>query len=215
MDPWPKEFLDAIKMADRAVDILERAAFVSTLEEALADMEHVAGFSRRVRGIGKPVISPAELRELIQGAWHGSRVGLLFGSEKFGLLNSQAEFCERIVTIPASPEFPSLNLSHSLGIVCYEMAGRTNPRSATDVEARRVVSFEKRNLFYGKLQASLKEIDFFKRRNPEKCMITIRDIFERSGLDEKDYNALMGMAKAIEKCCKKSKKIITKPLANG
>jgi TrmH family RNA methyltransferase len=202
MDPWPRGFLDAIKMADRAVDVLEKATFVRTLEEALEGMEHVVGLSRRIRGIGKPVISPTELRELIHGTWHGRRVGLLFGSEKFGLLNSQAEFCERIVTIPAASEFPSLNLSHSLGIVCYEMAGRTN-HGSTDVEGRRVVPFEKRNLFYGKLKAFLKEIGFFRRRNPEKCMITIRDIFERSGLDNGDYNALMGMAKAIEKSCKK------------
>ena len=198
LNPRQRGLLDSLRMAGGAVDVIEKATIVGTLREAGAGVEHAVGFSRRIRDLKKPVVAPEEFRELLNGPWRQRRVALLFGSEKFGLSNAQIQLCERIVTIPTSPDSPSLNLAHAVAILCYELAARLGPRPSED-NFRDIVPMEHRELLYLRLQALLRESDFFKRRDPEKGMMAVREIFERSGLDSDDYNILMGIAKALGK----------------
>lgn len=198
LNPLQRGLLDSLRMAGGAEEVIEKARVVGTLREAVADVEHAVGFSRRVRDLEKPVITPGEFRELLEGPWRRSKVALLFGSEKFGLSNEHIHPCERIVTIPTSPDSPSLNLAHAVSILCYELAARFGPSPSED-NSRHIVLMEQRELLYLRLQALLQESGFFKRRDPEKGMIAVREIFERSGLDADDYSILMGITKALEK----------------
>ena len=45
----------------------------------------------------------------------------MFGPEASGLSNYDLSFSNYIVQIPSSPKFKSLNLSHSLSLICYEI----------------------------------------------------------------------------------------------
>ena len=45
----------------------------------------------------------------------------MFGPEASGLSNKDLSFSNYILQIPTSPKFKSLNLSHSLTIICYEI----------------------------------------------------------------------------------------------
>ena len=45
----------------------------------------------------------------------------MFGPEASGLSNKDLSYSNFILQIPTSPKFKSLNLSHSLTIVCYEI----------------------------------------------------------------------------------------------
>lgn len=49
------------------------------------------------------------------------RVGLMFGSEKFGLSNADMSFCHALVKIPTSPETPSMNLGQAVAVCLYEL----------------------------------------------------------------------------------------------
>lgn len=196
--PKQKGFLDAIRMAGRATDWIEKSTVVDSLSEALAEMTHIVGFSRRARELRKPVISPGELKALIESQWQGQKTALVFGSEKFGLTNSQLEHCEKIITIPASKEYSSLNITHAIAITCYEI---TKESHLVGVKKREneIVPFEERSLFYKRLQDVLVRTGFFKDRDSDKCMVSVKDIFERSGIDKRDYKTLMGILKAVEK----------------
>ena len=46
---------------------------------------------------------------------------LVFGRENYGLYKDELALCETTVTIPTSPDYPVLNLSHAVGIVLYEI----------------------------------------------------------------------------------------------
>jgi TrmH family RNA methyltransferase len=48
-------------------------------------------------------------------------IGILFGREGIGLTNAEIKKCDFILTIPSAPDYPALNLSHSVSIVCYEL----------------------------------------------------------------------------------------------
>jgi len=46
---------------------------------------------------------------------------LVFGREDYGLRNEELDKCDMLVTIPASPEYQTLNLTQSVGIILYEL----------------------------------------------------------------------------------------------
>ena len=53
----------------------------------------------------------------------------MFGPESSGLSNKDLSFSNYILQIPTSIKFKSLNLSHSLTIVCYEIFKLINKNS--------------------------------------------------------------------------------------
>ena len=55
-----------------------------------------------------------------------SKIGLLIGRETIGLKNEEIELCDILVTIPASKKYPTLNISHSVAILLFEIFKKTN-----------------------------------------------------------------------------------------
>jgi tRNA/rRNA methyltransferase len=53
---------------------------------------------------------------------HPGQVGILFGSEKFGLSNEDMTFCHSLIRIPTSPNTPSMNLGQAVAVCLYELA---------------------------------------------------------------------------------------------
>src|ERR1700733_10573551 len=66
----PLEFphADASARASGAVDVLERARVVKSLDDALSGCTLVAGTSARQRGIGPPVLAPRECLARVHAA---------------------------------------------------------------------------------------------------------------------------------------------------
>ena len=48
-------------------------------------------------------------------------IGLLFGNEGTGLSNKVVKRCEFTITIPSEKKYQTLNLSHAVGIILYEI----------------------------------------------------------------------------------------------
>jgi len=65
-------------------------------------------------------VSPRELATLLSGV--EGRVALVFGREDRGLSDSELDACDLVLSIPASEGYPTLNLSHAVAIVLYELA---------------------------------------------------------------------------------------------
>src|SRR5437868_5592003 len=120
----PRHFphADATALAAGALDVLERARVHATLEEALADCVLAAGFSARRRDLSH---APRSLRdaapELVADA-AGGRIALVFGNETSGLSNDELARCQRFVSIPANPAYPSLNLAAAVQLASHELA---------------------------------------------------------------------------------------------
>ena len=55
----------------------------------------------------------------------------MFGPENSGLSNKDISFSNYILQIPTSKKFKSLNLSHSVTIICYEIFKFLNKKLLT------------------------------------------------------------------------------------
>ena len=63
----------------------------------------------------------AIMPEILATIDNQQKVALVFGAEKTGLSIEQLEQCNRLVTIPANPEYSSLSLAQAVQILCYEL----------------------------------------------------------------------------------------------
>ena len=139
-------------MAVHAYDIIEKARIEFSLKDALKDSNIIVGMT----GLpGKtdnkhfriPAYSPKQLKEKLAG--NSGVVSLVFGREDAGLRNEELEICDLIVNIPTSPIYPSMNLSHAVAIVLYELSDIENFRKYIDnciVQVNQEVEFQERVL---------------------------------------------------------------------
>ena len=50
-----------------------------------------------------------------------NRIAIIFGPEDRGLTNRELKLCNRLITIPTAPEYPSLNLAQAVMVIAYEL----------------------------------------------------------------------------------------------
>jgi tRNA/rRNA methyltransferase len=180
--------------AVHAVDVLERAVHCETLEEAVRNTVLTAGISRR-RGKWRKyfALSPEQLCERISSIRKGS-CALVFGNEASGLNAEDLAQCHLAVRIPSSPAFPSLNLSHAVQIITYQLFCRLNNRRK--VPTFTPISGGALDALIAVMIASLGNIGFFTQGDPGEMSIFLRDVLARAALERREADRL---ARVFEK----------------
>jgi len=112
-------------MALHAYPVYERALRFNHLEDAVAGAIMAAGITRRTGKQRKRVsLLPEELALKGMDTAEGD-IALVFGNEQNGLNARELNACTIACHIPSHPENPSLNLSHAVQVLCYEMYRRS------------------------------------------------------------------------------------------
>ena len=178
----PDAILDptqARTLAHYAADVLDSATIYPRLFDAVKDAVLVAGTTRR-RGRNRKYFSifPEQLGERVASIGGGT-VAVLFGNEETGLTDEELSLCHIAVTIPASREFPSLNLSHAVQVICYEIF---RARSSGHVTPFSPVSVAELDSLVSVITRSLKRIGFFHLVGPDQMAVFFKDILGRAGL---------------------------------
>jgi TrmH family RNA methyltransferase len=178
--------------ASHAGDVLHHAE-VCTIEDVFARSNIVIATTGLVsksvcHAMRMPFYSPKELRERIQDV--DGRISILFGRENWGLNNEEVRRCDMICTIPTSAEYPILNLSHAVGVVCYELSNLPLPSIA-------LASPQDMSYLYSHLDRYLDAIGHpaFKREN---TMILIRRVLGRANLTIREASTLHGLLRRSE-----------------
>jgi TrmH family RNA methyltransferase len=186
VDPCPLGD-EAKARASHAQDVLQNAE-TCTMTDVFARSTMVVATTGTVSksvctSMRMPFYSPKDLRERIEGA--DGRISILFGRENWGLNNEEVKRSDMICTIPTSEDYPILNLSHAVGVVCYELSSLPLP------EYRLASPFEMGHL-YRHIDRYLDVIHHpsFKREN---TMILIRRILGRANLTTREASTLHGL----------------------
>ena len=200
----PREY-DAYRIAGIAhqtQDVLARVATFEGLQQALADCVHVVGFTARGRTAKRNLQRPREAAGEILGQADAGLTALLFGREDKGLPNEALDLCHRVVTIPTSPAYPSLNLAHAVVLMLYELAvargDESRPFKAPRREGPPATAGDLERLF-ADVEAALRVIEFFKTRQVEGVMRTVREAIHRTPLDEREVKLVRAMAIEVVK----------------
>jgi TrmH family RNA methyltransferase len=183
-------------MAVGANDVVENAPRYSVLEEAVADEHVVIGTtSNRGRRQKTRIYTPREVAPLICQYAESQRVCLVFGPERRGLSEQQLALCRYLVTIPASPLFPTLNLAQAVMLMAYEIFSLSETERTPPPE---LATEEERSRMFRHMERVLLEIGFLSRSNPGHMMRAIRRILGQADLTERDVRILRGIMSQME-----------------
>lgn len=137
---------ETIQRASGALDVLNNARIVETLDEALDGMTHLCATAMTPRDFGPSTRGPREHFEMLlkdeqfrqqirriepdlasktgeltnSETENVSGMGFLFGSERFGMANEDVYRCNVALSIPTNPKFGSLNLGAAIQLIAYE-----------------------------------------------------------------------------------------------
>ena len=178
-----------------SVDIVEQMEVYDDLRTALKPFQFIVGTTARLGNHRPAMADPRLLASELIPISKNNRVGILFGPEDCGLSNEQLRFCHKIVTIHTA-SFSSLNLSHAVMIICYELF--MNSREPNTVSLPRLAnSFELEGM-YDHLQKVLLKIGFINPQNPEHWMNNVRRFLSRVSLRAREVKIVRGICRQID-----------------
>ncbi|MBM4255725.1 MAG: RNA methyltransferase [Deltaproteobacteria bacterium] len=212
VNPAPLQRDQADMMAVHARDVLDHMQIHSSVGAAVADCGLVIGTTCRAGLYREDTVPPRALAPHIFAMSHTNRVALMFGCEDSGLSNDELRYCHRLMTIPTDTAYPSLNVAQAVLLCCYEVFLATQEEEAT-APSRPLAVAEQQELMYEKLKHALLQIGFLHKDNPEHIMFAFRRMFGRAGLEERDVNILLGMARQIEWYATRGWRSVTPPPA--
>ena len=198
-DLWvvkPKRFPDpqADWRAAGALDVLDAANVVTSVEQAIAECHWVVGTSTRNRRIPWPIGDAKEIVRDVHELPSESKVAILFGREDNGLTNEELQRCNAHLQIPANPDYASLNLAMAVQLVCYELY-QYEYEEAPQKWDRRLASAGEIDGLMSHFEAVLTESGFVSLDNPGQTLTRLRRLFARAQADETEVQILRGMLK--------------------
>ncbi len=189
--------------ATSALDVLQQAQVVDSLEAAIAPCALVLGASARLRSSRWPQTPVEEAAgEALMRAQTGDDVALVFGREKSGLTNAELDLCHALLHIPTNPACSSLNLAAAVQVVAWEIykrwLGDEKPVSTTFEGAPRV-SAEVMEGFYDHLFTLLQQSEFMDPDKNAHFRRRLRKLFNRAGMNQKEVDILRGIFRACQR----------------
>ncbi len=211
----PAEMTDEGRwFARNARDVLDSAKIYGSVAEAIKDKPIVVGTTRR-KGKRRGLIMPAdEGAAKLYNMASGNGIAILFGREARGLFNEEVEECGFMLAIPSSRLQPSLNLSHAVMIIAYELSlaeyGRAGGQdgqgpyvvSPKPVTAPALAGHGEIEGLYERISGALELLDYIPRgdRNIKKKIVTnLKHFIGRAGLTEWELKMLLGLCYQVEK----------------
>jgi len=187
----------AYRPAMEAYPLLEAAEVFPDLLPAIAGSRMVVGTTRRAGRDRRPLLTPADwIRDFLPRA-AGEEVSILFGPESDGLPREAIDRCDVLITLPGHPGSSSFNLAQAVLLVAYEIFRAS---SAFTLEERRpdLATTQSREELYRHLEAVLLRVGFLHENNPGRVLSTLRRLFGRACLEEREVRILRGILSQVE-----------------
>ena len=201
----PKHGIDeqAIALAAGADDVVKQAKIVPHFDDAIADCSLVIGTSARLRHLQNTLIEPRECGEKVIQAAKCGQIALVFGRERVGLTNEELLKCHYHLTIPANPDYSSLNLAMAVQLVCYELRmaflhQQSLPVSTID-NVDTLATAQELEYFYQHTEQLYTKLKFIHNQG---VMQKLRRLYHRAQVEKNELNILRGMLSAVEKSLK-------------
>ena len=120
---------EAVKFATHGKDILASAQSIS-LKQLRENFDILIGTTALCAtsrlNIVRDSISPTQLSDIIRKSANRKNFCIILGREASGLVNSELEICDLIVIINTKTMYTTMNISHALAILLYEISKNQN-----------------------------------------------------------------------------------------
>ena len=191
-----------IPLSAGAESVIKNIKKFGIFEDSVKDLNILVATTNRLRSVKKKQITFQKLNKIILNS--KNKVGIIFGPEKSGLENEHLSICDYSLKINSNPKFSSLNLSHAVSIVAYELWSRNFSKKSFSSNSKTKKDFQatKAELtnFLCILQRHLEDNGFFSVLERKRILIQkIRNIFTKLELTSRDISTLLGIIKNLRK----------------
>jgi len=186
----------ASAMAVHADNVLARACIFPDLAAALAERTLTVGTTCRVGPYRSETRTLRDAAPALIAESAVNRIAIVFGPEDFGLTNLEIAQCQRLITIPTAPDYPSLNLAQAVIVVAYELMLAAGA-ARVPVEAGEFASVSAVDAMHRRMAEALVAIGFLPDDNPDHLMLTLRAMLGRSGIRPRELDILNGIARQV------------------
>lgn len=177
-------------------DIVARIRHFADLDAALAGCVRVAAFAGKRRAAKWTRLDARAAAVDLLGYAPDGPVALLFGREDHGLPNEALDRAQVTVTIPTT-EHMSLNLAQAVLVALYELhvlAGDASRQIARPRKHAGAATVEQHELTFADAERSLDALEFFRTRNPEYVMRSVRSLIFRAAPDAREIELIRALA---------------------
>ena len=144
--------------------------------------------TKKVEAMNKSLLMP-----------NSNKVAILFGPEQSGLSNNDLMLSDCIFTIPTSFKNKSLNLSHSVLLVSYNLQKYFDNFVNKNPISKHLSDKKSFNTFMNYLKFELNNSGFLHPKEKSDSMIrNIHSMFLRANLSKKEIQTLWGMIKVLK-----------------
>lgn len=196
VNPCRIDHPDAAMFAVSAKDLLEQARIYPTLTEALADCPLSVATTRRHGKYRQEICTPEEIVARVREQGDANRTAFVFGREDSGLTTDEVALCRWQATIPTGDPYGSLNLAQAVLIFCYEL--HKGVEASGSFQERELAGPAVTEAMFSQMERSLLRIGFLNPQNPAHLMRSLRRIFARAELDEREVAILRGMLSQVD-----------------
>lgn len=197
---------EARNRAKHAQDILKTAKIEK--KSCLEEFDYLIATTASLGtdyNVPRSPISPEQMAEKIsmfkKKGKSNPNIGILIGRESTGLTNEEISMADFIVTIPTSKKYPTLNISHSVAILLYELSKISDEKKVSSH-----IQFAKKNekdVIENNMDEILNSIDFATEEKRKTQRIIWKKVIAKSFLTRREAFAIIGFLKKIRDKVKK------------
>lgn len=185
---------EAKNRTKHAQDILRKVRVVSKMPK----LDYIIGTTAKLGtdyNMARLPLTPKQLADKLVNLPKKTKIGLVFGREGDGLTNAEIMKCDLVVTIPSSMEYPTLNLSHSVAVVLYELfvaskaetnLDRINP--AEEIDKKQILKM---------LDAILDTVQFSTKEKKDTQKIVWKRVINKAFLTKREAFVVMGLLRKM------------------
>jgi tRNA/rRNA methyltransferase len=193
-----KDELEGIKRAKHALSILEKAK--------IKDFDHLKRYDYLIATTSKlgsdynlprSPLTSEQLSSKLNGVdLKKKKIGLVFGREGDGLYNEEIKKCDFIVSIPSSVKYPAMNLSHSVGVVLYELFKSMQKEKVGEKIA--LIGKKEKNELLKLINSIIGKMEFSTKDKKETQKTLWKRLIGKSFLTKREAFALFGFFRKIK-----------------
>ena len=195
---WPNNKAKATSVG--AYDIIKKAKIFENTSDAISKFDIIISLSARKRDINKKHISINQFLKIIK-TQKNVKFGFMFGPEASGLSNDDLSLSNYVLQIPTSKKFKSLNLSHSLTVICFEIFKLLNYKKfEKEGKNLKISSKKKITSLVFHLEKLLDKKGFFVPAEKKHSMLlNINNLFYRLEPNDKEVRILASIISSLSK----------------
>ena len=200
VDPKENWFNDkTINAAKKANKLIKNIKIYNNLIEALGKFTYVIATTNRSRFVNKNISNNFNtIKNIIKNY---KKVAIMFGPENSGLSNEDLRLSDLIFSINTNVKSNSLNLSHAVAIMSYNIFEIHNHSISTSSQSKNdYVNKQELSKYIDYLFENLASKKFFFPKEKTHSMKNnIYNIYSKSPLTKKELQTLWGITKKLTK----------------